>query len=138
MFNGDGTIVNNDLSTVFVDAMFKFNGFSFLGEYANKVGADDVFAVRQDLSTIKYLTGNGLNLQVGYLFKNNLEVATRYTTVSPDKIDFSGLTKEDQYTLGLSKYIVGHSLKVQTDVIYAERFTSSDRLYYRFQVEIAF
>lgn len=138
MFNGDGTIVNNDLSTVFIDAMFKYDGFSFLGEYANKVGADDVFAIRQDLSTIKYVTGNGLNLQVGYLFKNNFEVATRYTTVSPDKVDFSGLTKEDQYTLGFSKYVVGHSLKVQSDIVYAERFTSSDRLYYRFQVEIAF
>jgi phosphate-selective porin OprO and OprP len=138
MVNGDGTIVTNDLSTVFVDAIFKYNGFSFLGEYANKVGADDVFAVKDDLSTIKYLTGKGLNLQAGYLFKNNFEIATRYTKVTPDKLDFSGLGEEEQYTLGFSKYIVGHSLKVQTDVVYAERFSAYDKLYYRFQIEIAF
>ena len=138
MINGDGSIVTNDLSTVFVDAMFKYKGFSFLGEYANKVAAENKVAIREDLSTIKYLTGNGLNLQAGYLFKNNFEVAGRYTTVAPDDLDFSGVGEEKQYTLGFSKYIVGHSLKVQSDIVYADRLSNSNKLYYRFQVEVAF
>jgi len=136
--NGDGSIVMNDLSTIFVDAIFKYKGFSFLGEYANKVAKDDVFATRTDLSTIKYITGNGLNLQAGYLFKNNIEVAGRYTKVAPDDLVFSGLGEQRQYTLGFSKYIVGHSLKIQSDIGYADRLTGSNRLVYRFQVEVAF
>lgn len=46
---------------------------------------------------------------------------------------------ESQYTLGLSKYIVGHKLKVQTDVNY-NKFDGGrpDGLMYRLQFDIHF
>jgi hypothetical protein len=47
------------------------------------------------------------------------------------------------YTLGISQYIVGHSLKVQSDFSYlveTERIEGTDwgRYIFRFQVELAF
>ena len=36
-----------DISTIFVDAMFKYSGFSFMGEYANR-DADAPIAVEAD------------------------------------------------------------------------------------------
>lgn len=88
--------------------------------------------------TISYYTGSGFNLQAGYLLKNNLEVSARYTSIMPDtEVSFAG-TKE--YTLGLSKYIVGHSLKLQSDVslFNPEEIGASNEVRYRFQMEFQF
>lgn len=136
--DSDGNQFTNDLSTVFIDAMFKYNGFSFMGEYANKSGSDNAFATLNNGSTIKYVTGDAINLQVGQLIGKNSELAFRYTSVSPDDVAFSGLREETQYTLGLSKYIVGHSLKVQTDFSYTDRTGRSNLLLYRLQLEVSF
>lgn len=136
--DSNGNQFSTDLSTIFADAMFKYKGFSFMTEYANKTASDNVFATLSDGSTIKYVTGDAINLQAGYLFKNNSELALRFTSLSPDDVVFSGLREEKQYTLGFSKYIVGHSLKIQSDFSYLDRTGTSNRLLYRFQVEVAF
>lgn len=136
--DSNGNQFATDLSTLFADVMFKYNGFSFMGEYADKSASENVFATLNDGSTIKYVTGNAINLQAGYLFKGNSELAFRYTSLSPDNVVFSGLREETQYTLGFSKYIVGHSLKIQSDFSYLDRAGTSDRLIYRFQVEVSF
>ena len=82
------------------------------------------------------MTGTGTNLTLGYLFKNNYEIATRYTEIKPENNNWGDVNRE--YTLGISKYIVGHNLKVQSDVRYLNRETSSDSFGFRFQVEVAF
>ncbi len=116
-----------DITTVFVDAMFKYKGFSFMGEYANRKNMETLSkGVVKDYST---------NLQAGYLFKNNIELAGRYTTVKVKGTDFS----TNFYTLGLSKYIVGHKLKVQTDITYEDiTGVKNGQLQYRLQFDIHF
>ncbi|MBO3699448.1 porin [Roseivirga sp. E12] len=136
--DSNGNQFATDLSTIFADFMFKYDGFSMMGEYGDKKASDNVFATLTDGSTIKYVTGNALNLQAGYLFKGDKELAFRYTSVSPDDLTFSGLREEKQYTLAFSRYIVGHSLKIQSDIAYHDRTGASNRLVYRFQVEVAF
>ena len=71
----------------------------------------------------------------GIVFKNNFEVATRYTTILPN----DGNPKDDinMYTLGVSRYIVGHSLKVQSDFSYITE-GDGEELLYRIQVEFSF
>ncbi len=133
----DGTQLTNTLSTVFIDAMLKYQGWSFMGEYGNKNGVSNEFAVLDDGGTIKYVTGSSINLQSGYLFKNNYEVALRYTSTAPDDAEFSGLVNQQMYTLGFSKYIVGHSLKLQSDISYWEIATASNRWVFEFQVEVS-
>lgn len=125
-----------DISTLFVDLMFKYQGFSVMGEYAKR-SADEIFAVNQDgtLTGDVVNIGDGLNLQAGYLFKNNFQVVGRYTTIDMD--DRVSQVIEDQYTLGLSKYIVGHKLKIQTDLSYTDLNQQlDDNLMYRLQLEI--
>lgn len=136
--DSNGNQFATDLSTIFADAMFKYRGFSAMIEYGNKAASEDVFATLDDGSTIKYVTGDAINLQGGYLFKNNSELALRYTSLTPDNAAISGLREEKQYTLGFSKYIVGHSLKIQSDFSYLDRTGTSNRLMYRFQVEVSF
>jgi hypothetical protein len=83
-----------------------------------------------------FYTGKAISWQAGYLFKNNFEIAGRVTNVTPEKI--TGNRDNDQYTLGISKYFVGHSLKIQSDVTFIQEANRDDVLMTRVQVELAF
>lgn len=143
--SNQGSYMTNDvgyfstnISTLFMDAMFKYKGFSLMAEYADRK-ADDVFAKNADgtLTGDVVQVGNGLNLQSGYLLSKTVEVSARYTNISLDKV-ITGKGAENQYTLGLSKYISGHSLKVQTDLSYTDIGFKTNQLLYRIQVDIHF
>lgn len=131
----------NSLATLMADVMFKYNGFSLMAEYANKQADGTRLVDTTGAFIANYYTGTGINIQAGYLLKNNLEIAARVTTITPEKT--SGRDMQDMYTLGLSRYIVGHSLKVQTDfslVRETDQFTMdvSDEYLWRFQIEMSF
>ncbi len=129
---------SRDLQSIHVDMMFKWKGFSLMAEYCQR-STDDAL-VSYDSTTNKYYAfyaGNGLNVQAGYLFKNNFEVAARYSSNTP--VVGIGQVAESQYTFGVSKYVVGHSLKIQSDISAFQQEGSDDmELMYRFQVELAF
>ncbi len=143
--SNQGSYMKNDvgfyktnISTVFVDAMFKYKGFSFMGEYAHRDAKDPIAKNSDGTPTGDIVqVGNGLNLQTGYLFSKRWEVSGRYTNIALDK-NITGKGSENQYTLGLSKYIAGHKLKVQTDVSYLDLASSTNELMYRLQVDIHF
>jgi len=134
----DTGFYSTNISTVFVDAMYKHKGFSVMAEYAYR-DAEDAFAKNSDgsLTGDEVQVGNALNLQTGYLLSKNLEISGRYTNIDWDS-DITGKGAENQYTLGLSKYIVGHKLKVQTDVSYLDLASKTNQFMYRLQVDIHF
>ena len=134
----DTGFYSTNISTVFVDAMYKHKGFSVMAEYAYR-DAEDAFAKNSDgtLTGDEVQVGNALNLQTGYLLSKTLEISGRYTNIDWDS-DITGKGAENQYTLGLSKYIVGHKLKVQTDVSYLDLATKTNQFMYRLQVDIHF
>ena len=137
MFRSDGSLYETPISTFFVDAMFKFKGFSFMGEYAMR-DADDAIALDLDGTATGdiVLTGNAFNAQAGYLFKTNYEVVGRFTTVDYD--DITGALPNEQYTLGVSKYIVGHKLKVQSDISYSTVDGNKDNITFRLGFDLHF
>ena len=137
MFNDTG-LYSTDISTIFIDTMFKYKGFSFMGEYASR-NANDPFAKNSDGSLTGTIVqvGHGLNLQTGYLLSKTLEVSARYTNVALDT-DITKKGNENQYTLGISKYIVGHKLKVQSDVSYTDIGFRTNQLMWRLQADIHF
>ena len=127
-----------NITTLFVDAMFKHKGFSFMGEYANRDAEDPVAKETDGTPTGQVVqVGNAVNLQAGYLFKSNWEVAGRFSNVDLNKSITAG-SLVNEYTLGLSKYIVGHKLKVQTDVTYVDTENINSRLAYRLQFDLHF
>ena len=134
----DTGFYSTNISTVFVDAIYKHKGFSLMAEYAYR-DAEDAFAKNSDgtLTGDKVQVGNALNLQTGYLLSKTLEISGRYTNIDWDS-DITGKGAENQYTLGLSKYIVDHKLKVQTDVSYLDLATKTNQFMYRLQVDIHF
>ena len=134
----DTGFYSTNISTVFVDAMYKHKGFSVMAEYAYR-DAEDAFAKNSDgtLTGDEVQVGNALNLQTGYLLSKTLEISGRYTNIDWDS-DITGKGAENQYTLGLSKYIVGHKLKVQTDISYLDLASKTNQFVYRLQVDIHF
>lgn len=141
-----GTYMENDLgffqtdiTTIFVDADFKYQGFSFMGEYANRT-AENAIAVNSDGTATGDVVrvGSAYNAQAGYLLKKNWEVSGRYTLIDFDR-DITGREDQTQYTLGLSKYFKGHKLKVQSDISYLDTQNSADSdLMYRLQIDLHF
>lgn len=126
------------LKAIFADMMYKYNGFSIMAEYCDKQ-AERTPVVKESngVPAESFFTGKGYNFQMGYLMKNNWEVAGRYTHIEPEKI--TGFNKETQYTLGISKYVVGHNLKFQSDFSLLEQEGNEDpELMLRMQVELAF
>ncbi|MDA8886416.1 OprO/OprP family phosphate-selective porin [Bacteroidia bacterium] len=127
--NGNATSVYslNDMSTLFIDAIYKHDGLSIMGEYANRTLSKDISG---------YSSGTGYVGQVGYLFDNNMEVSGRCTSVDLSK-GLGTASNTTEYTLGLSKYIVGHKLKVQSDIAYIDSESATVADYrIRFQIEL--
>ena len=83
-----------------------------------------------------FYTGTAYNIQMAYLFKKNYEIAGRATWVNQDPD--TGRLKLRHYTIGASKYFVGHNLKAQADITYQDAIGGVDFMQYRFQVEMAF
>ncbi len=128
-----GIYAENSLTTFFADAIFKYNGVSIMTEFGTKTADKQIGGLSKNFNT-----GTAFNFQIGYLFKGNWEIAGRFTSLRKDD-DFSGLNDENQYTLGLSRYVVGHKLKFQTDITRME-FPGSEngRWQFRMQTEMQF
>jgi hypothetical protein len=127
-----------DVNTLFFDTHFKCRGFSIMAEYADR-DADDPVAKNSDDSLTGDVVniGNATNFQMGYVMPSNLSVTGRYTNINFDSIVTSN-NKLTQYTLGLSKYVAKHKLKVQTDITYEDSVSSNDKIVYRLQFDIHF
>jgi phosphate-selective porin OprO/OprP len=127
---------HRDLRTLFVDAMFKYRGFSAMAEYANKKAPDGPVVLMNNLGEVEetFITGNAFNIQAGYLFLNNWEIAGRYTNFDPTRI--TSLAPEKQYTLGLSKYLTGHKVKVQADATLNDFPETDSNIQCRLQVAL--
>ncbi len=122
-----------DLQNIQADVHFKYSGISFFGEYANRKTLDG--SPVNELNEV-YYTGSAINLQAGYLFKNNWELAGRYTQVNPERV--TGYNDVKQYTIGFSKYVVGHNLKIQGDIGITQEVNQDDVLLIRLQTEFNF
>ncbi len=135
---GDFVAEPRDLKTFFADAMFKYRGFSAMAEYAEKrTSGTPVVSFAPDGSVdTAFFTGTGFNVQAGYLFTGNFEVAGRYSAISPGRLTQRARTR--QYTLGLSRYLAGHTVKLQSDISLLKEAADLSELMYRFQVEIGF
>lgn len=127
-----------NISAYYADMIFKYRGFSFNADYMGRHAADPAGF---DGSAFVY-TGSGVNVQASYLFDRKWEVAVRNSSMLPDRAvrPFTGYRVWNQSTIGVTRYIIGHSLKVQFDLSFnqmAEPVTPDyARTSVRFQLEL--
>ena len=132
---GDAT---RDLQSYFLDFILKYQGFAFYTDFMGRICNEPTFG--EGLEEFVF-TGRGLNIQTSYLFKKNWEVALRNSTLFPDSEvrALAGYKNQNQTTLGITKYLIGHNLKVQADASYNHRSGALDaynRWQFRFQIEL--
>ena len=124
-----GDYAGANISTFFVDAMFKFKSFSYMGAYSKKTST-----VSDAEFEGKFFSGESYNNQVGFMLSRKSELAFRHTHVSGNS---TGII--DMYTLGFSRYASKHNLKFQTDFSMTQSGANSDMVpMIRFQTEMAF
>ncbi len=122
------------------DALLKYNGLSSYTEFMKR----ETNHAFPELNNNKIFIhrGYGIMSQLGYLLKNNLEFAFRYSSVIPDKEIYSVAPKVEEYTIGVSKYLNKHSVKLQSDLTYGTTQNLITKLYssvgftYRIQLQI--
>lgn len=138
---GDDLFESRDLKSMFIDAMFKYDGWAFQTAYMNRNAKNPITVNPEDISEQAFVyTGDGFDAQLSYIFPSNYELIGRFSTQKPHQ-DIEDLTpKSKQYSLGVTKYIWEHALKIQAEVTntHFDYFdnTSAKNWYVRFQVEI--
>ncbi|PIB35064.1 hypothetical protein BFP72_06465 [Reichenbachiella sp. 5M10] len=126
-----------DISSWYADLMFKYHGFSIMSEYANRRIANGPAFGLDELGSQRYFyMGEAFNFSTGYLFKNNIEIAGRYVINRPKSVDIS--PDSEIITLNLSKYISGHTLKLQSSASYIQNHGGANELLFMCQAEIGF
>ncbi|MDC0125769.1 OprO/OprP family phosphate-selective porin [Flavobacteriaceae bacterium] len=138
MTQSNGGFFETDITTVFIDGVIKYNGFALTGEYASR-NADTIEALEADGRTKTGAVvgaGSAINFQGSYLFKNNVEMTLRYTNV--DFKEVTRLSDLQQITYGISKYVVGHSLKIQADLSFSQSSSMRDFVLFRTGFDLHF
>ncbi len=138
----NGAIMPNgetrNLHAYFVDFILKYQGFAFYTDFMGRSTSQPLF--NNEASPCIY-KGNGVNVQTSYLFPSNWEIALRNSTLLPAKEvqPIVGYKNYNQTTLAVTKYLIGHSLKIQADASYNTKQASVEpynRWQLRFQVEL--
>lgn len=106
-----------NIGSYFVDLIVKYRGWAFYTDYMGRTCSEPLFG--PETAGFVY-TGQGLNLQTSYLFDKKWEIALRNSTLFPAEAvqPRTGYRSHNQTTLGVTRYIIGHSLKVQADLSY--------------------
>ena len=119
-----------------IDFLFKYKGFSLLGEYVNASarvpsgiskyirdnGTIDTSVLDVDVKS-RMMLGEGFNLQSGYVFKNLFSIDGRIAHMKPQTNSFLNngtyYNRSNYYTLGITKYLArNYGAKIQLDCTY--------------------
>jgi hypothetical protein len=128
-----------------VDFLFKYKGFSMLGEYVKtwaSINEDITQRVRNDGSVStsflvngvqdinsyvrgRMMLGEAYNLQAGYVFNSLYSLDARYTHLKADTNSFLNngtfYNRPNYYTIGLSKYLNrSYGAKIQASFTYVD------------------
>lgn len=134
-----------DYEKIGVDFLFKYRGFSALGEFVttrayvptditqrirNDGSITDGFLVNgvQDVENYvkgRMMLGTGVQVQMGYLFKNRFSVDARYTNLTADEHSFLNnatfYNRPNYYTFGLAQHFGKfYGAKVQVSMTYVD------------------
>ncbi|GIZ09950.1 hypothetical protein FUMI01_26760 [Flavobacterium sp. UMI-01] len=129
------------LKSVFVDAMFKYNGWSATGAYMSRTTNNPITVDALDAAkTQAVFVGHGYDAQLSYIFPSEYQLIGRFSTQTVEDAIRTKSPNTDEYTLGLSKYLFGHKMKIQTELSYDKvdklGVGISNNWFARFQVEI--
>ena len=135
------------------DFLFKYKGYSVLGEYVNssaRVPSEIMQRVRVDGSTSpsfdvngiqdmenyikgRMMVGEGYNIQGGYVFKNNISIDGRFAYLKPETNSYLNnptfYNRSHFYSVGITKYLArNYGAKIQLDCTYINAKPGSNNI----------
>lgn len=104
-----------DISTLFSDIIFKYQGWALQGAYMVR-NSDVPITYDSDGTGIRYIhNGEGWNFQFGKYFKSKWEVVGQFTNVLPAQEIENVAAQRRDWTVGLNRYLKGRAIKIQAD-----------------------
>ena len=126
-----------------IDFLFKYRGYSVLGEYVNTssrvpggitkrvlnsgaISTNFIVNGVQDVPNYvkgRMMLGEGFNIQGGYVFRNNFSLDGRFSYLKPETNTYLNnptfYNRSHYYTLGITKYLArNYGAKIQLDCTY--------------------
>jgi phosphate-selective porin OprO and OprP len=138
---GDLLYEKRDLTSILLDAMFKYRGWAAQAAWMTRRAGDPVTTDPANPDNIRFVyTGEGYDFQLSYLFDSNFELIGRFSSQTPHNEIRTLTAQSEQYSFGITRYVWEHSLKLQTEATWnRDSFAGGDDRsgwYLRFQVEI--
>lgn len=141
---GDNLFNPIEMSSVFVDMVAKYKGWAAMFAYMNRNSNNPItyqMDSNNNLINSYAFVGHGTDYQLSYTFNNHYEIIGRYSNQKvDDKIFKLNQPNQQQFSLGLTKYIWEHAFKIQGEISYdkLEYFggLKNNNWYARFQIEI--
>ncbi|MDR0765907.1 MAG: OprO/OprP family phosphate-selective porin [Odoribacteraceae bacterium] len=126
LYDVDGRPAYPDYRRLHVDLLFKYRGFTLLGEYASATATalDRLYTAAGGAAKLQpgqishYLAlGDAFNVQAGYILPSGWAVDARYTRLVPEFPGAASVFRRvDAYEIAVARYLADHRLKVQCEV----------------------
>lgn len=105
---------NQDITTMTADFIFKYRGWSLLGDF---IWRDSKNPINGETAQPGFIfNGKGLNFQTGRYLLSGWEFVGKYSKIMPNTEIQDLAPKQDQWTIGLNKYIRGRKIKLQGEI----------------------
>lgn len=148
LYNENGDQALADYRKINADFLAKYKGFSFLSEWVNSSATglknqftDQNAVVRlapEQISSFLAL-GNGFNTQLGYVSTGGYSADLRFGKLWPEFETDNSIVQQMQYAgIGLSKYIKGNQLKLQSACTVMMPESGESQLLIDFLVQMGF
>lgn len=123
--------LSDNISEYYLDAVFKYNGVSIVTEYIHRSTENERLQISPGTEIFsKKVSGEGFYIQGGKFFSKTIEPTFRISILNPDDANQNSLnrfTKQVKYAIGLNNFLLGHSIKFQTQIgIINEDFQNRD------------
>ena len=106
-----------DMATWMFDAIGKYRGWAYSVEYIKR-HVDNPLTYNTSGNLSYAFTGDGINHQFSYVFPKNLELAFRYSRLTPSVKILANESQKNILELGTTKYFNKHRVKMQLNVNY--------------------
>ena len=128
-----------NIRTLHSDLLFKYMGWAWYAELIERQ-VNDPFVLSADQRPLHIHSGTGINTQLSYYFIHAWEIAGRYSWLKPSEKLSALEPLRREFTLGVSKYISKHKVKMQGNFTYGthDLAAGSDKkfIHAQFQVEL--
>ena len=133
VYDANGKLKNANYAKIVSDFIFKYRGFTLIGEYTSAavkganlyLDASATTKFTQQIASSKYNTGTAFNVQSSYVFKNKYVLNVRFSAIEPEfSVQESLIQKQQWYTVGINKYNKFKNLKIGINTTYVDNFNA--------------